>query len=374
MKGWIKGLLVGVLLIGGYYAWSQSGRSCVPPPPESAIESVQEFGTDTGNGNLVGIQPYMFTSDYATEAAFYAKIDSYFSEAAGKGWFNDKTGVVLPEYLGSWLITQGEKEAVAEAPTIQEAMKQLILSNIGPYLVSKYIYPYNDSAEYALFIMKSEDMAQTYNDVFSDLARKYQVTIVAGSIILSNPAIEDGRLVTRDGPLYSVAPVFFPDGNVKALAFKSYPVFNEQFIVAAPVEDLSVTDTAIGKLAVLICADAWYPQSYEIMIEKGAEVLAVSSYIEGDNVMEAPWLGYSGHPNAEDVDPADLNNITLGEAWDKYAMAGRLPNSSVPNGMLVCLRGQLWDLGSDGWIVVVKQGQVFKMPKVDGAALANLWL
>jgi len=86
------------------------------------------------------------------------------------------------------------------------------------------------------------------------------------------------------------------------------------------------------------------------------------------------WDGYSGYANPDDVDKADLNKITLGQAWHKYALAGRLPASGIPNGMLVPLRGDLWDLGSNGACIVIKEGRVTSLPIEAGAVLVNLWL
>jgi hypothetical protein len=44
------------------------------------------------------------------------------------------------------------------------------------------------------------------------------------------------------------------------------------------------------------------------------------------------------------------------------------------NGLIVCLSGQLWDLGADGSCTIVKDGQRFNQPNIDGAALVNVWL
>lgn len=35
------------------------------------------------------------------------------------------------------------------------------------------------------------------------------------------------------------------------------------------VEDLPVFETPVGKLAVLICADSWFPEQYKALKEKG---------------------------------------------------------------------------------------------------------
>lgn len=374
MKSWLITLLLVVITMGGYSAGNKDDRNSITSASNPQIISIEAYGTDTGKGNLVGIQPYMLTTDYANQQVFYDKIDAYFKGAQAKGWFSSKTVVVLPEYLGTFLVAEDENKDVYEAATLEEAMQNIVISN--PYLIAinALSSPSETQTKNAIFQMKSKAMAATYNSVFSELAQKYRVTIVAGSIILADPAVQEGRLVSRDGLLYSVSPLFTPDGKVKSLTFKSFPIVTETYIQPSPAQKLVVTDTSIGRLGVLICADSWYPQCYEIMKQKQAEVIVVPSYTQGDGMMNAVWLGCSGFPNPDDVDIYDLNKITLGQAWNKYALAGRLPSSGIPNGMVVSLRGQIWDLGSDGACTVVKNGQVINIPNVNGAALVNLWL
>jgi len=374
-KGWSVALLLLVLIIGCYYAWSQSDRDYVPPAIDTQIKSTAEYGTDIGYGNLVGIQPYMYAYDYCNHLTFQAKIESYLELAQAKGWLGNKTVVVLPEYLGTWLVVHNEKSGVYESSGLNEAMRIMALANIGPFVQGVITSPADNRAEYSLFAMKSKSMADIYNHIFGDLAKKYRVTIVAGSIVLADPVIENDQLLSRRGPLYNVSPVFSPDGKVQALTFKCFPISTEQpFLKAASSDKLAVTDTPVGSLGVMVCADSWYPLSYEVMKQKGAQVVVVPSYTTGDGEMDKPWLGYSGYPNPADVDPSDLNQITLHQAWDKYTLPGRLPPTGIMNGMIVCLRGQLWDLGSDGSCTIVKEGQKYNRPDLDGADMVNVWL
>jgi len=321
----------------------------------------------------VAIQPFMVVDDYSSQERFAAKLDAYFQAAKGQGWFCSKTVVVLPEYLGSWLVAQGEKRQVYEAQTINDAMLWIAGSNLVPFTRYALATSAPNRVEYALFRMKSQSMAQTYDQVLSSLAGKYGVTIVGGSIVLASPAISEGHLVSGDGPLFSVAPIYQPDGRAyPELVFKARPMDVEQvFMQSKPVEELPVIDSPVGKMGILICADSWYPEVYEVMKQKQAEVVVTVSYI---NTMEAAWTGYSGYPNPDDVTASDLNSLNLQEAWSKYAFAGRLPPSGIPDGVLDCLRGRLWDLGFAGGTVLVKDGEVIEMPQVDGAALVNMWL
>ena len=56
--------------------------------------------------------------------------------------------------------------------------------------------------------MKASRMADDYQRVFGGLARQFGVTLVAGSIVLPEPSLREGRLVAGDGPLYNVAVTF----------------------------------------------------------------------------------------------------------------------------------------------------------------------
>lgn len=45
------------------------------------------------------------------------------------GLLNDKTIVVLPEHIGTWLMFKGEKNELYQAANLNEAMRWLVLSN-----------------------------------------------------------------------------------------------------------------------------------------------------------------------------------------------------------------------------------------------------
>src|SRR5690554_6801465 len=87
-----------------------------------------EHGTDTGHGNLLGIQPRVTARDYASAAALTQALQGCFSAAARRGWLGARTIVVLPEYLGTWLAVAGAGGAVRRAATLNSAMRWLALS------------------------------------------------------------------------------------------------------------------------------------------------------------------------------------------------------------------------------------------------------
>lgn len=316
--------------------------------------------------------------DYGSPFHLRHKLSDYLNEAQEKGWLiPQNTVLVLPEYFGTWLVAERQRREIYEASSIQDAMTTIVLSNLSILTNSYWNAPdgTSDKLRYAVFANAGEQMARSYTQVFSGLAQLYQITIVAGSILLPNPRVENGQVVAGEGPLYNVTAVFRPDGKADPqLVRKLYPINDElPFVSSANPNDLPVFDTPVGTLGVLVCADAWHRPAYAALRKKGATLLAVPSYSAGDGCWAKPWGGYSGTPTPATA-KADVGKLTEGQAWLKYAMGGRAkPEAGITKGMNVFLRGNLWDLGSDGTTVVLNDSLHVTKP-VKGASLTCLWL
>lgn len=340
------------------------------------LQEVFEHGRDTGRGNMVGIQPFMDKRDYASQANFMARINAYFTLAKEQGWLSRQSIVILPEYIGTWLVTAGESPAVSSAATIPEAMRLLALRHPARFLVELLRAREQDRAAAALFRIKADSMARIYTATFADLARAYGVTVAAGSILLPNPRVVEGRVMAGRGALYNTAFIFRPDGRAEdRFAQKYRPVYNElPFITQAPVKDLPVFDTPAGKLGLLVCADSWYPEAYQRLKEQGAELIAVPSASSPGDIWENPWGGYSGWPAPGDVDLSDVGKLTERQAWGKYALASRLGSAGARAGINVFLYGDLWDLNFTGGLWRIVCGDTDLEGSCYGPALINLWL
>lgn len=335
-----------------------------------------QMGRDRGCGNLLGVQPYLVPADYATESAFRTRLHGYLEAAGQAGWLNPRSVVVFPEYTGTWLVACGENSSVFQAATTSQAMRPLALRQPLAFLRCLLASTEPERVTAALFRLKAGQVAQIYQRVFAGLAAQFGVTIVAGSVLLPEPAVLDGVVSAGRGPLYNVSVVFGPDGRAHPrLARKAFPIASElPFIAAAPADDLPIFETPAGRLGVLVCADSWYPQAYRPLHAGGAEFLAVPSFISSDDAWEQPWGGYNGAPAPADVDPADAGRLTEGQAWRKYALAGRIGLSGAARGINVFLHGRLWDLGSNsGASLMVDGGEVCEA-RSPRAALLNLWL
>ena len=343
---------------------------------EPGLIEFAEHGSDGQRGNLLGVQPYMRTSDYASEEAFFAKLDGYMQAARGRGWLGPRTIVVWPEYIGTWLASTGEGPAVAQAATLNGAMRRLAAGHALRFAGALLRSREQDRVSAALFRVQAEAMARSYQAVFSRLARQYAVTMAAGSIMLPAPEVRAGAVAAGSGPIYSVSAVFRPDGTAHPeLARKTAPTTAEaSFVTAATAAELPVFDTPAGRLGVLICADAWYPEPYARLKAGGAELVAVPSFVTADAFWDKPWGGYDGAPTPAGVDAADVGVLSAGQAWRKYALAGRLALSGARHGINVFLRGALWDLGPDsGTALAVSGDQVAEAGRA-GAAIMSVWV
>ena len=342
------------------------------------VPNKYQLGSDRGRGNLLGIEPYMIPQDYVSRDSFFDRLNGYMLAARRENWLNEKTIVVFPEYTGSWLVLAGEREKIFQAVTLSAAERTMILGNplrfVGHWLTARE----KGRAQAAFFRMKAPQMVEIYQDVFSQLARAYAVTIVAGSIVLPALQISGGQLILTEGPLYNTSVVFQPDGSpYPCPVSKVFPTAEElPFISPALIDAIPSFDTSAGRLGVLICADSWFPQVYAPLKEQRIDLLAVPSFgAFAKNAWNQPWPGYNGWPAPMDVNLNDIKKLSEGQAWNKYSLAGRIRSSGATYGVNVFLRGQLWDQDSGGWpATLVREGDVFVEEQAHKAAILNLWL
>lgn len=367
---------IALVLAGGYQAWSLTERNMDTTAPRLNLNHVESIGRDRGKGNLLAIQPWMEPKDYASKRAFRQKIQSYFAEAKRRGFLKPNTVVVLPEGLGFWLVVLGEKQSVFGAKTVDEAMKIMVVSNLFSFARARMQACGSDKLKDALFRFKAAAMAEAYEDAFSEIAREFGATIVAGTILLPNPSVVNGRLTPGDGPLQNVSAVFRPDGALEPqLTVKCFPTIDETpFVGSGAPEQLPAYETPIGKLGVLICADGWCPETHSALRAKGVQAIASPSYIAHDKLLDNTWCGYSGRKTPDDVDKGDPFNIKETAAIQKYGLPGRLSESGAKIAIAAYLRGQLWDIGSDGGNYAAGIKIEAKLRRENEAAFLNVWL
>ncbi|MBF6035662.1 carbon-nitrogen hydrolase family protein [Pseudomonas sp. P155] len=339
------------------------------------IKVAIDQGIPADRGNLLGIQPELFPTDYQSTERLHRKLAAYLQQAQDQGLLNDKTVVVLPENVGTWLLLSGEKDELYQAPTLAEAMNWLAASN--PLLFARAWLSANgsDRLNDAYLRMKSKAMAKDYQALFGGLAKEFHVTLVAGSIVLPEPSIRDGQLKPGSGALFNSSVVFGRDGVPLGQPQRQmHPVFDQREVIeAADKHLLNVVDTPAGRLGVLIGSDSWYPDNYRQLDEQNAQLVAVPAQVLGQGAWNQPWRGYKGSstPGSVSLKPGE---VTEGQAWHRLTLTAQPPSSRAIAGISVFLHGQFWDKASSGQSFLSSNGQQFADGEARGARLLNIWL
>lgn len=358
-----------VALYAGFLLWPAP-----TPAADTPIAAFDEFG-DRSDASLIGVQAYLTPADYRSAETLRARLGDYLQAAKTRGWLTERSVVVFPEHIGTWLAASHAPAAAYNARTAHGAMIAMIAADPLSFGAAFLRSSEDDRAAAAVFRMRQKEMLAAYNEVFGGLARDYGVSIVAGSIVAENPRIENGRLVAGRGPLYNASVVFGPDGAAaEDIVLKAHPIPSETpFTRAAPATRIPTFATPLGRLGVLICADSWHPDAYEALKARGAEVVAVPAFLQPDGAWGQPWRGYvTDWP--DDVSQADPGSRSEEKAWLSYSMPARAPEIGVERAMTVFLRGRLWDLGADGRTLSLSSEGLELGAEIDGAALSVLWL
>ncbi|WLH14552.1 carbon-nitrogen hydrolase family protein [Pseudomonas hefeiensis] len=339
------------------------------------INLAVDQGTPADRGNLLGIQPELFPTDYQNPERLHRKLAAYLQAARDQGLLNDKTVVVLPEHIGTWLMVSGEKDELYQAATLKEAMNWLAVSNPLAFVRALVSAQGDNRLDDAYLRMKADTMARDYQALFGGLAKEFGVTLVAGSIVLPEPSVSDGELKVGRGALYNSSLVFGSDGRPLGQPQRQqHPVFEQQGVLGPDQPDtISVVDTPAGRLGVLIGSDSWYPLHYRQLNEQGAQLVAVPAFVNGRDAWDKPWSGYKGLPTPSEVS-LKPGEVSEGQAWHRLTLTSQPPSSQARGGISVFLRGQFWDSGSAGRSFISHKGEHFSDGEARGARLLNLWL
>ncbi|MGE4408088.1 carbon-nitrogen hydrolase [Pseudomonas sp.] len=241
-----------------YLDWTRDRRSG-PLLSDLRILPIDSRGRPGNAGNLLGIETRLQPADYQSRERLQLKFATYLQQAADAGLLNDKTIVVLPEHVGTGLFALGEKPEVQQARTLRDAMQWMALSNPGHYLRALTGHQGDDRRTGAVLRLKARRMAEDYQRIFGELAGRFGVTLVAGSIVLPEPYLDGGRLRVGKGPLRQVSLTFDAHGKpLGALQYKhALSRYERRYSIAPVIAPRPTLDTPAGPLAVLLGCDAY---------------------------------------------------------------------------------------------------------------------
>lgn len=221
-------------------------------------------GTDRKYGNLVGMQVLLRTEDFVKEEWWRERLEEVLEKGKSFQLYDRKTIVIFPEHVGTGLVLLGEKSRFVQAEDWNEALATKGQS-------------FNTSQ---MFYEKSEQMLDVYQRVFGELAKKYGVPILAGSIILPEPRIERGTiLINKTGPLYNVTIPFSAEGKPMEPLVKKSILTNEEkeFLSAGSFNQERVWVVPGWKVGILLGIESLEPGSYERLKERPLDGLVSPS-------------------------------------------------------------------------------------------------
>ncbi|MFW5976391.1 MAG: nitrilase-related carbon-nitrogen hydrolase [Bacillota bacterium] len=282
--------------------------------------------------HLVAVQMELDVKDYWNETLFRKKIDSIMQKIESERKGDDPTLVVFPEDTGLMLVAQGYKNSLQNVNNISIGIEKLSKNLFLKTLWTKIVYdlPWVP----ALFYNRHQQIARTYFKVFSEMAAKYEVYLVGGSVILPDYEIEDGKALIKkplDSKVYNISYLFDPRGNIigkqKKVNLIELEAEDALNLNKGKTEELEVFETELGKIGIAICLDAFEDRVIEKLVEKDADILVQPSANPGkwDQDQQQEWL-FSSYKRVF-IDRKfryAVNPMMVGSLWniDFYGQSG----------------------------------------------------
>ncbi|MDW8289553.1 MAG: carbon-nitrogen hydrolase family protein [Armatimonadota bacterium] len=268
---------------------------------------------------LVAIQMRTTLEDYQSEQRLTARIDALVARAKQQSRPATQVLVVLPEDVGLGMLFLDDYGAVKGCRSIYEAAKELFQRYAEP--VGRLVQTYQVPPIRALLLVLGEKLESRYRRLFSRMARKHRVTLVAGSAPLP-----DSRHRTE---VYNTCYVFDPQGRLILQQRKVHliPLEGQEgmHLSAGRVEDLRVVDTPVGRLGVAICLDAFYADVIEALVRQEARLIAQPSFNplpwtpeQAESWKASLWQACQQYP-----DVVGINPMMVGKLFDDVVMEGR---------------------------------------------------
>ncbi|MFW6007052.1 MAG: nitrilase-related carbon-nitrogen hydrolase [Halanaerobiales bacterium] len=276
------------------------------------------------NIQLVAVQMEVNVSDYWSEKSFKIKIEEIMKKIEDEINKDLPVLVVFPEDTGLLLINLGYKNLLQNVNTInsgiQTLSKRIFLQTLWTKI--KTGLPWVPS----LFFTRNQKIAGTYFNVFSEMAARYEVYLVAGSVILPDYPVNKGKVdieTPPDNKVYNISYLFGPDGSIIGKQKKVNLIDLEKEealnLNKGTIEELEVFDTELGKIGIAICLDAFEDEVIEKLQEQGADILVQPSANPGawTREQQLDWLnGSYKRVYLESKFKYGINPMMVGSIWE----------------------------------------------------------
>lgn len=230
--------------------------------------------------NLAAVQPRMTLEDYSSLDRFRNRMTALMKAAMAEAEPDCPTLVAFPEAIAMYLaFVPAHWDMLRSIDTFAEAVACLA--------------PDGEAAR-RLFVDRAIETDRAYAETFSSLAKAHRAYIVAGSAYL--PDVEEsphrgGRFVV-DGVVRNSSYLFTPTGaRLRRTPKVNIPPGEDLFTVGGSTAEVLPVDTAVGRIATLICWDGFHHSLVERCDALGAEIVVQPQYYAGAGPITQldPW-------------------------------------------------------------------------------------
>lgn len=273
----------------------------------------------SGEIALIAIQMCTALEDYQSEKHLERRLDGLLTSAMRRIRSGVPAVVVFPEDIGLGMLFLDDYEMVKGCSSIYEAAA--LLSQRYASAIQQAIDNHKVSPTRALLLALGKKLESRYRRLFSRAARKYGVTLVAGSAPLP-----DNK---RPGEVYNTCYVFSPRGELILTQRKVHLIPLEQQdgmdLCAGKVEHLRVADTPAGRLGVAICWDGFHADVIESLVRQKARLIAQPSFNplpwtqeQAEGWKTGLWQACQQHREIVGINP-----MMVGKLFDDVVIEGR---------------------------------------------------
>lgn len=244
--------------------------------------------------SIAAVQFKWSIADYKSRITFQNRINAIMEDIRAKTDPNLPLLVVFPEDIGTPFLLFAYDKLLRKKTTFTQAVKALILSNLGSVL--GYKLRYGISLIRALLLSKGSQMEKDYTTIFSQIAVKYNSYIVAGSITLPDFTVRYNKQFVSNKNVYNISFFFGPDGSILGKQKKVHLVDfegKEGFDLSnGKLSELKVFETPFGKVGIAICLDAFKDDVCEVLSKAGTDILVQPSANNGEWTVsqQEDWL------------------------------------------------------------------------------------
>ena len=212
----------------------------------------------------------------------------------------------------------------------------------------------NDAKQVQTVLANAETIPGPTTAILSEMARKFHSILVGGSLV------ERGE----DGQIYNTAPIFDETGNLlgkyRKLHIPHYPLYWEGAYFTPGNLGVQAFPTRVGKIAMGICFDQWFPGIGQVASLLGADLLLFPTAIGTKPASSLP-------------DPKSFSTDHWPDMWVNAHRAQAVPNMiAVGAANRVGVEGDLQFFGNSPIIDYTGRDVVTPMPHQEQVTVGTI--